>query len=148
MSNKAGYGDNYAPPTGAPPNWSSSNSGSKTQSGYVPQAEPSYANHSDHATHSGDNRGFGGSNQGYGGGYQQGGYQQGGYQHGGYQQGGYPQQGGYYQQGGYPQQGGYQQGGYQQQPMYVQQNRSSGTEGCLAACLAAMCICCTLDMLF
>lgn len=54
-----------------------------------------------------------------------------------------PPQGGY----GYPQGGGY----YQQQPQqqyYVQQKRSSGNENCLMACLAGMCICCTLDMLF
>ncbi|KAG7664793.1 uncharacterized protein J8A68_001675 [[Candida] subhashii] len=70
--------------------------------------------------------------------------------------GGYPQQGypppppqGYYQQPGYgapPPQGYYQ--AQPQQPMYVQQQSSSNNEGCLMACLAALCICCTLDMLF
>ena len=63
---------------------------------------------------------------------------------GGHHQQGY---GGGYQQGGYPPQGqGYYQ---QQQPMYVQQQqRGGGSEGCLMACLGALCICCTLDMLF
>lgn len=65
-----------------------------------------------------------------------------------------PQQG--YQQGynGPPQQGYYQgqpQGGYyQQQPQqqyYVQQKKSNNND-CLMGCLAAMCVCCTLDAIF
>ncbi|SGZ53448.1 CIC11C00000000713 [Sungouiella intermedia] len=70
-------------------------------------------------------------------------YQQQGYG-GGYGQQG-PPQGGYYQQG--PPQGGY----YQQQPQqqyYVQQQKSSSSNGCLMGCLAALCMCCTLDALF
>lgn len=111
--------EDYAPPTGAPPNWSNNNQG------YVPQAQPSY------------------NNQQQDRGYHQQGYQQQGY-------GAPPPQQGYggYQQG-YgappPQQGYYQQ---QQQPMYVQQQKTSNNEGCLMACLAALCVCCTLDMLF
>ncbi|CAD6608728.1 XXYS1_4_G0045470.mRNA.1.CDS.1 [Saccharomyces cerevisiae] len=36
-----------------------------------------------------------------------------------------------------------------QQPIYVQQQpASSGNEDCLAGCLAGLCLCCTLDMLF
>lgn len=124
---------NYNPPTGPPPNWSDSkgqtnnNNASaggqgETSRGYAPPLQPQY------------------QQQGYGG-YQQGG-QQGGY----YQQQG-PPQGGYYQQQG-QQQGGY----YQQQPQqqyYVQQKKSGGgSEGCLMGCLAAMCLCCTLDAIF
>lgn len=131
--------DQYAAPTGAPPEWSNS----KQSESYAPPSGPPPSGSYN------QDRGFGGQ-QGYGGGYQQQGYG-GGYQQGGYQQGGYPQQGGYQQ--GYPQQQGgyYQQGGYpqQQQPMYVQQQKtSSGSGGCLAACLGALCICCTLDALF
>lgn len=118
----------YQAPTGAPPSW---NQGGLTSGGgYVPQQQPAY-------TPNDQDRGIGGfgghHQQGYGGGYQQGGYPpQGGY--GGHPQGGYPPQGqGYYQQ---------------QQPMYVQQQRGGGSEGCLMACLGALCICCTLDMLF
>ncbi|CAI4998214.1 CFC_HP_G0099550.mRNA.1.CDS.1 [Saccharomyces cerevisiae] len=63
----------------------------------------------------------------------------------GYNQQGYNQQG--YNQQGYNQQGYNQQG--HQQPVYVQQQPPQrGNEGCLAACLAALCICCTMDMLF
>lgn len=120
----------YQAPTGAPPSWNQANLTSG--GGYVPQQQPAY-------TPNDQDRGFGGfgghHQQGYGGGYQQGGYPpQGGYG-GGYPQGGYPPQGqGYYQQ---------------QQPMYVQQQqRGGGSEGCLMACLGALCICCTLDMLF
>ena len=55
-----------------------------------------------------------------------------------------PPQGGYYQQ--QPGGGGYYQ--QQQQPMYVQQQpRSGGNDSCLMGCLAALCVCCTLDML-
>ncbi|AOW05696.1 hypothetical protein B0I72DRAFT_133020 [Yarrowia lipolytica] len=91
-------------------------------------------------------------------GYQQQGYQQqGGYNQGYNNQGGYyPQQG--YQQGynqGYPQQqAGYAapppQPMYAQQPVYVQQQspQRGGQDDCLMACLAAMCVCCTLEMLF
>ncbi|CAH2353411.1 cysteine-rich and transmembrane domain-containing protein [[Candida] railenensis] len=112
----------YTPPTGQPPSWSEAGGSSNNHAGYVPQAQPSY-------------------NQNY----QQRGYQP------QYQQG--PPQGYYQQQQGYPpQQGGYppQQGGYyqQQQPVYVQQQRQSNNDGCLMACLAALCICCTLDVLF
>ena len=33
--------------------------------------------------------------------------------------------------------------------MYVQQQpRSGGNDSCLMGCLAALCVCCTLDMLF
>lgn len=128
----------YNPPTGPPPNWSDSKQlapvtdegAGQSSRGYAPQGQPQYQ------------QGYGGGNpqQGYGGGYQQG-------------YGGAPPQGGYgggYQQGyggGYPQGGGY----YQQQPQqqyYVQQKQSSGNESCLMACLAGLCICCTLDMLF
>lgn len=110
----------YNPPTGKPPSWDS-NGNSSNQGGYVPQAQPSY--------------GPGTQDRGYQPQYQQ--------------QGAYPpQQGGYYQQQqGYPppQQGGYYQ---QQQPVYVQQQRTLNNDGCLMACLAALCICCTLDVLF
>ncbi|SCW00212.1 LAFE_0B11914g1_1 [Lachancea fermentati] len=52
----------------------------------------------------------------------------------------------YYQQPP-PQQPGYYQ--QQQQPIYVQQQRpTSNNQDCLTACLAGMCLCCTLDMLF
>ncbi|QLQ80347.1 hypothetical protein HG537_0D03480 [Torulaspora globosa] len=54
----------------------------------------------------------------------------------------------YQQQPQYPQ---YyqQQPPHQQQPIYVQQQPPrSGNEDCLTACLAALCICCTLDLLF
>ncbi|KAH3675664.1 hypothetical protein WICMUC_002581 [Wickerhamomyces mucosus] len=60
-----------------------------------------------------------------------------------------PQQAYYQQQGGYapPQQGYYQQ---QQQPVYVQQppqqNNNSGD--CLTICLASLCCCLTMDLLF
>ncbi|QEL58008.1 hypothetical protein CJJ09_000038 [Candidozyma auris] len=79
--------------------------------------------------------------------YDQRGFLGGGHHQQGY--GGYPQQG----YGGPPQGGyGYPQGGYyQQQPQqqyYVQQKQSSGNESCLMACLAGLCVCCTLDMLF
>ncbi|CCE92018.1 uncharacterized protein TDEL_0D04340 [Torulaspora delbrueckii] len=64
-------------------------------------------------------------------------YQQQQYQQQQYPPQQYPQ---YYQQG--PPQ-------HQQQPIYVQQQPpKSGNQDCLTACLAAMCICCTLDMLF
>ena len=118
--------DSYAPPTGAPPNWSESNNASS--GGYVPQAQPAYGQQN-------QDRGWGGGqHQGYGGGYQQG-YPQQGYSQQGYPQQGYPQQGGYYQQ--------------QQQPMYVQQKHSSGGgQSCLMGCLAALCVCCTLDAIF
>ena len=73
--------------------------------------------------------------------YQQQPQQQPGY----YNQQGYNQQG--YNQQGYNQQGYNQQG--QQQPVYVQQQPpKKGNEGCMTACLAALCICCTMDMLF
>lgn len=123
--------DSYAPPTGAPPNWSESNNASS--GGYVPQAQPAYGQQN-------QDRGWGGDQQqGYGGGYQQGYAQQ------GYPQQGYAQQG--YAQQGYPQQGGYYQ--QQQQPMYVQQKHSSGAgQSCLMGCLAALCVCCTLDAIF
>ncbi|KAK6457959.1 uncharacterized protein RJT20DRAFT_27876 [Scheffersomyces xylosifermentans] len=109
--------DEYAPPTGAPPNWGASNQYQSQQGGYIPQAQPTYHNQQ-------QDRGYGGYQQGYGGPPPQ---QQYGY-------GAPPPQQGYYQQ--------------QQQPMYVQQQKSSNNEGCLMACLAALCVCCTLDMLF
>ncbi|KAK6197434.1 uncharacterized protein RJT21DRAFT_3527 [Scheffersomyces amazonensis] len=111
----------YNPPTGAPPNWG--NEGG--QQGYVPQAQPSYNTQQ-------QDRGYGGyqQQQGYGGGYPP---QQG---YGGYP----PQQQGY----GGPPPGGYYQ---QQQPVYVQQ-QPQRDDSCLMACLGALCICCTLDMLF
>ncbi|KAK5779365.1 hypothetical protein RI543_003256 [Arxiozyma heterogenica] len=75
-----------------------------------------------------------------------------------------PQQGQYYQSQPQPQlqlQPPYQQQQQQQQyypyqnqqhpsqPMYVQQAPPQrGNNDCLAACLATMCLCCTLDMLF
>lgn len=128
----------YVPPTGPPPSWNHGGS----DKGYVPQAQPAYsAQEQDRGFFGGSSGHQGGYNQGYG---QQGygGYGQQGY--GGYGQQGYGQHGGY--QPGYGQQGGYYQ---QQQPMYVQQQRDSGgAESCLLACLGAMCICCTLDMLF
>lgn len=113
--------DNYDPPTGAPPNWSAQGNGASAGGGYQAQSQPQYNQQT-------QDRGYGG---GYGGGYQQ------GYQQQGYQQQGYPQQGGYYN-------------APPQQPMYVQQQRPSGggSEGCLMGCLAALCVCCTLDMLF
>lgn len=41
------------------------------------------------------------------------------------------------------------QGYYQQQPIYVQQQPPSrNNDDCLTACLAGLCICCTLDLLF
>ncbi|EEU04953.1 YDL012C-like protein [Saccharomyces cerevisiae JAY291] len=56
----------------------------------------------------------------------------------------YQQQPQYYQQ---QQPQYYQQ--HPQQPIYVQQQpASSGNEDCLAGCLAGLCLCCTLDMLF
>ncbi|ODV79147.1 uncharacterized protein CANTADRAFT_90252 [Suhomyces tanzawaensis NRRL Y-17324] len=123
--------DDYTPPTGAPPSWSQTQLNGNAQLGYVAQAQPSYDAQQ-------QTRGY--PQQGYGQQHQQynyGGPQQG---YGGHQQG-YPQQG----YGGGPQQGYYQQ----QQPMYVQQKKSSGGgEGCLMGCLAALCVCCTLDMLF
>ncbi|KAF3988391.1 hypothetical protein FT663_00832 [Candidozyma haemuli var. vulneris] len=134
----------YNPPTGPPPNWADSKSapvtdeaagqsGQGASRGYAAQSQPEY-----------QQRGYGGGppqqQQGYGG------YPQQGYGGGGYQQ--QPGYGGPPPQGyGYPQGGGY----YQQQPQqqyYVQQKRSSGNESCLMACLAGLCICCTLDMLF
>ena len=64
-----------------------------------------------------------------------------------------PQQGQYYppqppyQQQYYPYQGQQQQ--HPQQPVYVQQAPPQrGNNDCLTACLATMCLCCTLDMLF
>lgn len=114
----------YKPPTGQPAGWSENQQG-----GYSASAVPAYNSQT-------QERGWGGHSQQQG--YPQQGYQQ------GYQQQGYPQQG--YQQG-YPQQGGYYN---QQQPQYtVQQQRpSGGGGGCLTGCLAALCVCCTLDMLF
>jgi len=105
-----------------PPTGAPPNWSNNDLSGYSPApAAPAYSSQT-------QDRGWGGGHH-----YQQQGYQQ------------YPQQG--YQQG-YPQQGG----GYyaQQQPVYVQQQHPSGGggEGCLMGCLAALCVCCTLDMLF
>ncbi|ODV65292.1 hypothetical protein HYPBUDRAFT_150658 [Hyphopichia burtonii NRRL Y-1933] len=117
--------DNYNPPTGAPPNWSESQGG-----GYAPQSQPSYQpQDQDRGVFGGGQGGY--PQQGYGG--------QPGYG-GGY--GGQPGYGG----GGYGQQGYYQQ----QQPMYVQQQGGggAGASTCLTACLGALCVCCTLDMLF
>ena len=52
----------------------------------------------------------------------------------------------YYQQ---PQPQYYQHQPAPQQPIYVQQQAPQrGNEDCLTGCLAAMCLCCTLDMLF
>ena len=66
-----------------------------------------------------------------------------------------PQQGQYYQpQPQYQQQQQQQYYPYQNQqhpsqPMYVQQAPPQrGNNDCLTACLATMCLCCTLDMLF
>lgn len=121
--------DSYDPPTGAPPNWSQGNNSS---GGYVPQAQPAYGQQT-------QDRGWGGNggHQAYGQqGYGQQGYGQQGYGQQGYGQQGYGQQGGYYQQ-------------QPQQPMYVQQQSSSGGgQSCLMGCLAAMCLCCTLDAIF
>ncbi|CAL9735338.1 hypothetical protein MOSE0_H03620 [Monosporozyma servazzii] len=73
-----------------------------------------------------------------------------------YQERGYPpqqQQPPYYQQQQQPQYYQQQQQPqyYQQQPqqpIYVQQQAPQrGNDDCMTACLAAMCICCTLDML-
>lgn len=114
----------YNPPQGPPPTFSQSEGVSGGAGGsYVPQSQPQYnADTQDRAF-------------GY---HQQQGYGQG------------PPPNAYYQQqpgygGGYPQQGGYYQ---QQQPMYVQQQRSSNNQDCLLACLAALCVCCTLDAIF
>ncbi|RCK65802.1 hypothetical protein Cantr_01623 [Candida viswanathii] len=109
-------------PSGPPPNYGNQNQ--SKSSNYVPQAQPNYSLQT-------QDRGMFHSNQ-----PQQGYYQQ------------HPPQQGYYQQG--PPQGQYyQQPQYQQQPMYVQQQpRNDGNETCLMACLAALCVCCTLDMLF
>ncbi|KAI5950687.1 hypothetical protein KGF57_004235 [Candida theae] len=86
---------------------------------YVPQSQPQYSA----AT---QDRGFGyHQQQGYGQGPPPNAYYQ--------QQQAYPPQGGYYPQ---------------QQPMYVQQQRTNNNNDCLMACLAAMCICCTLDAIF
>lgn len=65
-------------------------------------------------------------------------------QQGYYQQQQPPQQ--YYQQ--QPQQGYYQQ--QQPQPVYVQQQQpqQGRNDDCCMACLAALCVCCTLDALF
>ncbi|MDC6271523.1 hypothetical protein PP707_04425 [Acetobacter pasteurianus] len=111
-------------PEGPPPNFQQSQSHVGGNS-YVPQAQPSYNNTT-------QDRGMFSHNQPQ--------YQQ------GYGQG--PPPNAYYQQqpgyGQYPQ----QQYHPQQQPMYVQQQRSSNNNDCLMACLAAMCVCCTLDMIF
>ncbi|CAK9441510.1 uncharacterized protein LODBEIA_P53780 [Lodderomyces beijingensis] len=108
-------------PEGPPPNFQQSQ---QQNSSYVPQAQPSYNNQT-------QDRGMFSSNQPH--------YQQ------GYGQG--PPPNAYYQH--QPQYGG---GGHyypqQQQPMYVQQQRTDNNNDCLMACLAAMCICCTLDMIF
>ncbi|RLV90501.1 hypothetical protein JA1_004537 [Spathaspora sp. JA1] len=94
---------------------------SQGNAGYVPQQQPSYNPQT-------QDRGY---------------HQQPGY-------GAPPPQQGYYQQPGYgappPQQGYYQQPS--QQPMYVQQQTSSKNDTCLMACLAALCVCYTLDVLF
>ncbi|AMD19081.1 HBR180Wp [Eremothecium sinecaudum] len=71
----------------------------------------------------------------------------------GYQDPPYYQQShqGYYQGGAPPPPGGGYYGGnpYQQNPVYVQQQpQSNSYNSCLGACLAGMCLCCTLDMLF
>ncbi|KAI5958738.1 TNA1 [Candida pseudojiufengensis] len=109
----------YNTPEGPPPGF---NQGYNQQgSSHIPPSQPSY-NFQD------QDRGFGYHNQ-----------QQ------GYGQGPPPQGYGYGQPQYVPQPQGYYQ---QQQPMYVQQQRSSNNEDCLMACLAAMCICCTLDMIF
>lgn len=62
----------------------------------------------------------------------------------------YPQE--YYQgapaAGYYPQQyPQYGYNGYGQQPGYVQQPYGRSNDGCLYACLASMCLCCTIDAL-
>ncbi|KAL6451276.1 hypothetical protein SBY92_002615 [Candida maltosa Xu316] len=108
-------------PSGPPPNYGNN----ANQSSYVPQSQPQYSQQT-------QDRGF------LGGNHQQQGYNA------------YPPQGQQYYQQGPPQQGGYyQQQQHYQQPMYVQQQpRSGGTESCLMGCLAALCVCCTLDMLF
>ena len=105
-------------PAGAPPNYGNQNQNTQ---------QPNYSNQT-------QDRGMFSHNQ-----PQQGYYQQ--PQQGYYQQ---PPTGQYYQQ---QQQPYYQP--QQQQPMYVQQQpRSGGNESCLMGCLAALCVCCTLDMLF
>lgn len=114
--------DEYNPPTGAPPNWSQQPQDHQNYSGYAPQAQPAYNQQT-------QDRGFGG--------YHQQGYQP-------------PPPQGYYQQPGQygaPPQGGYYQA-QPQQPMYVQQQKTSDNSSCLMGCLAAMCLCCTLDMIF
>ena len=81
---------------------------------------------------------YGGSKQQYH--QQQPQYQQPQYQ----QQRGQPPQ--YYQQ---PQQPQYYQQPQQQQPIYVQQQAPQrGNEDCMMACLAAMCMCLTLNVIF
>ncbi|KAI5958739.1 uncharacterized protein KGF55_005738 [Candida pseudojiufengensis] len=119
-------------PDGPPPAFSQSQNQSSNQnhgnSSYVPQAQPSYNTQQ-------QDRAFGYHHnqpqQGYGQGPPPNAY----YQH----QPGYGQP-----PYGHPPQGYYQQ----QQPMYVQQQKSSNNNDCLMACLAAMCVCCTLDMIF
>lgn len=108
----------YKAPTGAPPEWG--NNGGQQHPQQLYQGNGTEGDRGMFGHH---------QQQQYGGGYppQQGYYQQ-------------PQQG-YYQQ---PQQGYYQQ----QQPVYVQQQGRSSSDGCLTGCLAALCVCCTLDMLF
>lgn len=56
--------------------------------------------------------------------------------------------GGYYQQGSPAPQGGYTQ--QQPQPQYYvqQQPKKDNNSNCLMGCLAAMCLCCTLDAIF
>ncbi|KAM9940053.1 hypothetical protein OXX80_000480 [Metschnikowia pulcherrima] len=113
----------YNPPTGPPPSWDAKNA--EAPHGAPPTnvsrgyAPPQQPNY---------------QQQAYQQGYNQGGYGQGGYSQGGYQQG--PPQGGYYQQ-------------QPQQPYYVQQQKpSNNNSNCLMGCLAAMCLCCTLDAIF
>ncbi|KAI5967152.1 hypothetical protein CANMA_003209 [Candida margitis] len=115
----------YNAPQGPPPSFNQSQGASGSAGGsYVPQSQPQYNADT-------QDRGFGyHQQQGYGQGPPPNAYYQ---QQPGYGGGGYPQQGGYYPQ---------------QQPMYVQQQRSSNNQDCLLACLAALCVCCTLDAIF
>ncbi|KAI5956173.1 hypothetical protein KGF54_000648 [Candida jiufengensis] len=118
-------------PEGPPPTFNQSQSSQPPQnksSNYVPQPQPQY-------NHQQQDRAFGFNNH-----HQQQGYGQGPPPNAYYQH----QQPHYGQQYGHPPQGYYPQ----QQPMYVQQQKSSNNSDCLMGCLAAMCICCTLDMMF
>ncbi|RKP28927.1 hypothetical protein METBISCDRAFT_28661 [Metschnikowia bicuspidata] len=110
----------YNPPTGPPLNWDNKNAG---QGGPYGNEARGYA---PQPQPNYNHQNYGGNN------------------HSG--PGGPP--GGYFQQGPPPPQGGY----YQQQPQqqyYVQQQpKKDNNSNCLMGCLAAMCLCCTLDAIF